>query len=82
MFTDIEGYSRMMSEDEAAALKVLSEHNSIMDAVIEAHGGRVIKKLGDSYMVIFDQGDTAVRCGLHALVELATRAARPSRYHL
>lgn len=73
MFTDIKGYSRMMSEDEAATLGMLTEHNQIMESVIEAHGGKVVKKLGDSYMVVFDQGDLAVKCGLHALTKIAAR---------
>lgn len=73
MFTDIKGYSRMMSEDEARALNVLAEHNSIMESVIAAHGGRVVKKLGDSYMVIFKDSDAAVKCGLHALTKLSAR---------
>ena len=49
MFTDIKGYSRMMSEDEATALRVLEEHNAIMESVISAHGGRVFKRLGDAF---------------------------------
>jgi class 3 adenylate cyclase len=73
MFTDIKGYSRIMSEDEPAALKMLGEHNQIMDSVIEAHGGRLVKNLGDSYMVIFDQADSAVKCGLHALTKISAR---------
>ncbi|MCH8880350.1 MAG: hypothetical protein IID34_10760 [Planctomycetes bacterium] len=73
MFTDIKGYSRMMSDDEPAALKMLGEHNQIMESVIEAHGGRLIKNLGDSYMVIFDQADSAVKCALHALTKITVR---------
>ncbi len=76
MFTDIKGYSLMMSEDESAALRMLLEHNQIMESVIDAHGGRVVKKLGDSYMVIFDGADAAVKCGLHALTKIAARNRR------
>ncbi len=73
MFTDIKGYSRMMSEDEATALRVLEEHNAIMESVISAHGGRVFKRLGDAYMVIFEQVDAAVKCGMHSLTRMAAR---------
>ncbi|MCG3137056.1 MAG: hypothetical protein HJJLKODD_00898 [Phycisphaerae bacterium] len=79
MFTDICGYSRMMSEDEAGALALLEEHNQIMEAVVEAHGGRVVKKLGDSYMVVFDGADAAVKCGLHALNKIGARNRKSTR---
>lgn len=79
MFTDIKDYGRMMSEDESAALGVLAEHNQIMESVIGAHGGRVVKKLGDSYMVIFQQADAAVKCGLHALTKIAARNRKSAR---
>ncbi len=73
MFTDIKGYSRLMSEDEARALAMLSEHNEVMERVIGEHGGRIVKKLGDAYMVIFDSAAPAVECALAALNRIAER---------
>jgi class 3 adenylate cyclase len=72
MFTDIKGYSHRMEADEAAALRLLDVHNSIVREAIRQHGGREIKTVGDAFMVLFDSAVQAVRCavtlqrGLHA----------------
>jgi class 3 adenylate cyclase len=73
MFTDIKGYSRIMSEDEIRALQLLAEHDEMMGQVVADHGGRVVKKLGDAYMVIFQATEDAVHCGLKALSRIAAR---------
>ena len=39
LFTDIVGYSRMMSSDETLALKLLSEHDKILNSKIKDAGG-------------------------------------------
>ena len=43
MFTDVVGSSRMMARDEAHALDLLEEHNSIIRQSIEKHDGYIIK---------------------------------------
>lgn len=72
MFTDIKGYSRRMETDEAAALRLLDVHNSIVREAIRKHGGHEIKTVGDAFLVVFDSAVQAVMCavtlqrGLHA----------------
>ena len=48
MFTDIVGYSSMMSKDESHSLQLLMEHNRIIEPVILKHSGKIIKYIGDS----------------------------------
>jgi len=64
MFTDIVGYSRMMHRDEAAALDFLDTHNTLVKEQVAAHGGRVIKAIGDSLMMDFKSVVDAVNCSV------------------
>ena len=60
MFTDIVGYSRMMSNDEKLALALLSEHDKIVGSIIKSSGGSVIKNIGDAFFAEFDSADEAL----------------------
>ena len=60
MFTDIVGYSSMMSKDESHSLKLLAEHNRIIEPVILKHSGKIIKYIGDSIFAQFDNPEAAV----------------------
>ncbi len=71
LFTDIKGYSRQMDADEAGALRRLEVHDGILEAAISANRGRIIKKMGDAFMVAFESAVEAVRCALAAQAELA-----------
>ena len=53
MFTDIVGYSSMVSRDEKGAMKLLSMHDKIIEPILSDHGGQIIKKIGDSIFVRF-----------------------------
>ena len=60
MFTDIVGYSSMMSKDESHSLTLLAEHNRIIEPVILKHSGKIIKYIGDSIFAKFDNPEAAV----------------------
>ena len=64
MFTDIEGYSKMMNTDEALALNVLRFHNDYMRQVIESSEGRVVEIIGDAFLAVFDSAVRAVEAGV------------------
>src|SRR6185369_12198495 len=66
MFTDIQGFTEKMNRRESMGFKLLKAHNEIMDKAVSAHGGRVVKSLGDSYLVAFDSVVNAARCALSA----------------
>jgi class 3 adenylate cyclase/ABC-type transport system substrate-binding protein len=70
LFSDIQGYSRQMDQDEAGALARLEVHNRYMRAAIEAQGGREVKTVGDAFMVEFRSAVAAVTCALDVLAVL------------
>lgn len=70
---DAVGYSRMMSEDDEAALEAFSERAGIISSVCERHGGRMFGMAGDSLMAEFGNPVDAVRAAVefqHALESL------------
>lgn len=75
MFTDIQGYSRMMQIDEHQTLKLLEEHNSILFPVIENKGGQIIKTVGDAILAVFDSCIAAVQSAIEIQESLAKRAS-------
>lgn len=71
---DVVGFSRMMAEDEAAALAcvrgVLAE---VIEPRIAARGGRIFKEMGDGLLIEFASVVDAVTCALEIQQELHRR---------
>ena len=60
---DVVGYSRMMGEDEARTLDALRRlRDDTLAPAVGAHHGRIVKGLGDGWLVSFDSAAEAVRC--------------------
>jgi class 3 adenylate cyclase len=51
--TDVQGYSRLMSDDEAATIRTLTVYKEVISSHIEKHGGRVIDSPGDNLLAEF-----------------------------
>ena len=64
MFTDIVGYSRMMSENENKAVQLLTIHDNLIEKSIYNYKGQVIKKIGDSIMAVFSSSIEALSCAV------------------
>lgn len=64
MFTDMEGYTALMQENEAAALKQRAKHREIFESSMEAYGGKILQYFGDGTLSIFDSAIDAVRSGI------------------
>ncbi len=62
MFTDIVGFSRQMSADEARMLRLLDVHNQLIQQSVSVHHGHVIKTIGDAFLVDFPSVVHAVHC--------------------
>jgi adenylate cyclase len=62
MFTDIVGYSALMSRDESLALKILNRNRELHKAALRQHNGEFIKEIGDGTLSIFQSSWDAVNC--------------------
>ena len=50
---DVAGYSRLMGADEVGTARTLREHRAVTDALVEKHGGRLVKSTGDGVLLEF-----------------------------
>lgn len=64
MFTDLVGYSSMMSADEHGAIRQLEDYRAILCSIIESHQGTVIEFAGDSIFARFNTAPDAVDAGI------------------
>ncbi len=70
---DVEGYSRLMGEDEEATVKTLNVYREAMSRLIEEHKGRVIDSPGDNLLAEFTSAVNAVQCAVVIQGELRAR---------
>ncbi len=67
LFTDLVGFSSWaLAAGDAAALELLREVGSAVEALITAHEGRIVKRLGDGLMASFLSAESAVEAALDA----------------
>src|SRR5688500_17735970 len=71
---DVEGYSRLMGQDEVGTLRTLTAHRQIMDRLIGEHGGRIANTAGDSVLAEFPSVVDAVK----AAVDVQEALRRPN----
>lgn len=64
MFLDVVGYSARMSKSESEALQAIGHFEATVKKQVPAHGGQLIKFLGDGSMVVFQTAGAAVACAL------------------
>jgi adenylate cyclase len=70
---DVEGYSRLMHQDEEATMATLSARRGVVDELIAQRQGRIANTAGDSVLAEFPSVLEAVRCALE--IQLALNAA-------
>jgi adenylate cyclase len=76
MMADVVDYSRLMEADEAGTLAELKERRTaILEPTVQAHGGRVVKLMGDGLLIEFASAVNAVT-GAIELQEKFTAADR------
>ena len=64
MFTDIVGYTAMMSRDENLALQILDTNRKLHKDRISNYNGDYIKEIGDGTLAVFPSAWDAVSCAL------------------
>src|SRR2546426_2196169 len=75
MFTDIVGFSRQMGSNETRTLRLLDTHNQIIQHVVTAHHGMIIKTVGDAFLIDFPSVVQAVQCAQQIQAQLRTHNA-------
>ena len=65
MFTDIRGFTARTSRDTREELEeLLQTHEDLLLPVIKHYDGRVVKTIGDAFLVVFESPTNAVLCGV------------------
>jgi adenylate cyclase len=80
--SDLVGFTRISDTESAATvLALLNDYAEAQVEQIEAHGGHVLKFIGDGILAIFPQDDTALACrhALDAAVGLRDRLSALSQ---
>lgn len=73
---DVVGYSRLMGADEVGTLRALKAHRKeLIDPVIAAHRGRIVKTTGDGMLVEFASVIDAVGCAVAVQRAMVSRNA-------
>ncbi|MBV9201966.1 MAG: adenylate/guanylate cyclase domain-containing protein, partial [Alphaproteobacteria bacterium] len=74
LLADVVGYSRLMSVDEEDThVRIADYVKDLIEPKIAEHEGRLIRTMGDGFLVEFDSAADAVYCGLEIQEELARR---------
>jgi class 3 adenylate cyclase len=70
---DIAGYSRLMHGDEAATVRDLKAHQSVILPLIGRHGGRIIDTAGDGILAEFPSVIGATECAVEIQTVMTER---------
>src|SRR5262249_21505765 len=64
LHADVQGYSRLLGEDEVTTLRTVASHLALMRSLGEQHGGRAVGSRGDSLLAEFPSVGDAVQCAV------------------
>jgi len=61
MFTDVKGYTAFSSKASLSeVMSMLKQHDEILKPVFEKYGGEALKKIGDAFLVVFENHSNAI----------------------
>lgn len=64
MFTDIEGYTNVMQQDETIAIGLRNTHRAIFEGATNEFNGEIIQYFGDGTLSVFKSTVEAVECAI------------------
>lgn len=79
VFTDVEGSSKMWSDDPVKMMNQLEGHHSLVELTSEKYQGWIVKTIGDAFMVYFEPGPNSL---LNALKFSKDLLLNEKRYNL
>jgi class 3 adenylate cyclase len=72
LFTDMAGSTEQARKaGDAAWKRTAAMHDDVVRTVLVRFGGREIETAGDSFLIVFDGAERAIRCGLEVVEALA-----------
>lgn len=86
MFTDISGFTKhteTISRD--ALMSRLDTHNELLMPIIAHFEGKIVKTIGDAFLITFESPTNAVQCGLfmqHTLRKYNVEKPEPEQIHI
>jgi class 3 adenylate cyclase len=79
LFTDIvESTTRASEAGDRSWKRTVAMHDDVVRSVLAGFGGREVETAGDSFLVVFDSAESAIRCG-SALVKALAAIELPIR---
>lgn len=76
MFTDIQGYTALMQEDEYKAIAYRQRHREVFESTTRKYNGRILQYYGDGTLSTFPSAIDAVHCGIE--MQLAFTKEEPN----
>lgn len=74
LLTDIKGFTdKTSARSRADIVRMLDEHREAVLPVLQERGGRLVKTIGDAFLMVFDSPTDAVLAGTAAQAALAKR---------
>ena len=76
LLTDIKGFTDKTSQKSRADIqRLLDDHRDVVLPVLQARGGRLVKTIGDAFLMVYDSPTDAVLSGVAAQDALAKHNA-------
>jgi adenylate cyclase len=72
---DVEGYSRLMDDDEEATVRTLTSYRTTISNLVQKYGGRVVDSPGDNILAEFKSVVDAVNCAVEIHRDIAGQNA-------
>ena len=72
---DVEGYSRLMDDDEEATVRTLTSYRTAITELVQQFRGRIVDTPGDNILAEFASVVESVNCAVEIQRELAERNA-------
>jgi class 3 adenylate cyclase len=80
---DVAGYSRLVGDDEEGTLaRLRALRRELIDREIVAHRGRIVRVMGDGFLIEFASAVDAVRCAVAVQRAMAAAAHEPAERRL
>ena len=70
---DVEGYSRLMGEDEEATVQTLTAYREVLSTITQQHNGKVVDSPGDNLLAEFASVIDSVQCAVAVQKEIKAR---------